>query len=125
MQKCEHCHCHWQLEYDRCPVCRRLLAGVQGPERHLVGDVAERLPQAGGVEDAKPGRRGVGEIVELAKLRRYVERELRKARRVERLAGRDTAQIILDYYRGRETVLAELRKMLTDIAEKRSDLSNA
>ena len=99
------------------------LEGMQGPEQGLVGESrsgSETRP----AEEAKPGERGVGEIVELAELRRHIEckfeEELAKLRRVR--AGK--VELRKAYIHGKMQALDELLQHLEDSTEKRSDLSN-
>ena len=125
MKYCKACDFHFPAETEKCPLCRRLLAGVQGPERHLVGDVAERMPQADVVEVSKTVRRGVGEIVELDKLRRVIAWKLRKERRQMAAAKQKSRESKRNFFAGKIAALVEIEKLADSWAEKRSDLSNA
>lgn len=101
------------------------LEGMQGPEQGLVGESRSARKQ-GHAEEAKPtGERGVGEIVELAELRRHVEAEMKEAR--EAAARYEESDLLnaANYYLGQVSALAALRKRIEDMTEKRSDLSNA
>lgn len=106
------------------PAAVVLLKGMQGPERHLVGDVAERMPRQDVVEVSKTGRRAVGEIVELAELMRHVDRKIEEERLVTDVAAKAGDNLVALYYHGKEDSLVELRTAIERMAEKRSDLSN-
>lgn len=115
---------HWLLTLGPDEAVKRL-KGVQGPERHLVGDVAERIPQEGGVEEVKPGRRGVGEIGGASELLRHIERKISEARGEADAALYYNNVKKFSHAEGKEAALVELHQWLSDTAEKRSDLSNS
>jgi len=100
------------------------LESVQGPEQGLVGE-ARSDSETGHAEEAKPGERGVGEIVELAELRRRIQRKIREARREEHVANDMDNRIMANFYCGKVTALVDLCQDFERMAEKRSDLSNA
>lgn len=102
----------------------KLLEEVQGPEQGLVGESrsgSETWP----AKEAKPGERGVGEIVELAELLRHIERKIDEARAVkadlDRFAGASGASRI---QHGKLIALSELLGYVERMTEKRSDLSH-
>ena len=100
------------------------LEGMQGPEQGLVGESRSDEP-TGPAEEAKPGERGVGEIVELAELRRHVDREIKEAWGATELYEKNGLLNASNFYLGQLTALAALRQHVERMAEKRSDLSNA
>lgn len=108
----------------KCPECGKRLEGVQGPEQGLVGE-SLRDSETRPAEEAKPGERGVGEIVELAELQRHIEckyeEELGALRRVR--CGK--IEIRKSYLYGKMQALDELLQVIERITEKRSDLSNS
>ncbi len=100
------------------------LKGMQGPEQGLVGESrsgSETRP----AEEAKPGERGVGEIVEMAELRREIERMISDARQREERSEQRDDESSASFYRGVAAGLVMLRKVVSVTTEKRSDLSNA
>lgn len=99
--------------------------GVQGPERHLVEDVAQRIPQQGDVEAPQEGRRGVEEIGGAVELREYVERNIREARERERVAELAEDDEEEWYELGYAHALEDLLKLLPVTDSQRSDLFNA
>ncbi len=102
----------------------KVLEGVQGPERHLVGDVAERIPRQDGVEETESGRRGVGEIVGALELRKYIASQLEKSRERMRHYNKKGAIATTVFYEGQVAAMIGLREWLTSRTAKRSDLSN-
>lgn len=122
--KCNNCKVQFGTWGRQCPYCGQVMELVQGPERHLVGESRSDGP-AGGVEEAKPGRRGVGEIVERDELLRHIDGELSEARRSRRQAMEDVMPSLQSFYEGRVTALSELRNHVRHIAAERSDLPNA
>lgn len=99
---------------------------VQGPERHLVGDVAERVTDKSAVEVAKPGRRGVGEIVGAEELRGYIAQQDSEARsRRKEAEAQGLPKWVITHINGELTALRELGEWLTERTGQRSDLSNS
>jgi hypothetical protein len=123
MNCCKHCQIYNDHAANYCMKCGKLLEEVPGPERHLVGQ-SRSDGRLGDVEEAKLGRRAVGETVERAELLRYVDAQFDEAqaemRKFEGLRLNYTA----NYYEGRSGALADLRQWLDRTAEERSGLSN-
>ena len=99
------------------------LESVQGPEQGLVGE-SRSGSSTGPAEEAKPGERGVGKIVELAKLLRHIDYKIKEERLEASSAASGAHPQDFDYYEGKKAALVELREWLSDTAEKRSDLPN-
>ena len=100
------------------------LDSMQGPERHLVGDVAERIPQPDDVEEVKPGRRDVGEIGGAVDLRGYIEKEINEARRRKQRLGGNSSDSRVSQINGQIYALAKIQMHIANTACQRSDLSN-
>ena len=124
MKYCAKCMIEAEWNTADCPICLGRLEEMEGPERHLVGE-SRSDGQHGGVEEAKPGRRGVGKIVGADELRRHIDEQMVEERKHRRFAQRNANGIGTSYHNGKLTALAELRKYADSIAEERSDLSNA
>jgi hypothetical protein len=106
------------------------LKGVQGPERSLVGESRSARKQDGAEErkeqsDCSEEGRRVGEIVELAELRRHLDRKIYEAQRYVTRSLSSGLDMSYTIAKAREAALIELRSDFKRIAEKRSDLSNA
>jgi hypothetical protein len=114
----------FEAMWTREPLIQGLVAEMQGPERHLVGDVAKR-PQLDVVEEVEPGRRGVGEIGGAVELLDILERHLNEARgKRDRYSGFQSDP----WFYGlscKVFALEELQKELLVTISQRSDLSNA
>lgn len=124
MKNCSICLPFLTLGYHFCGSCGKRLKGVQGPERHLVGESRSDGP-ASGVQEAKPGRRGVEEIdvvTELLRLVTTVEGEARA--QVAKHPAEDFPRVNA-YCEGQANTLAMVREALAKISEKRSDLLNS
>lgn len=111
-------------EHAKRMTMKRRLQGVQGPERHLVGDVAERIPRPDGVEETKSGRRDVGEIVGAMELLKWVDSRYAEASSEMRVASKKRNQELKDFHLGEMSLLIEIRAIVTDTDGQRSDLSN-
>lgn len=97
--------------------------GMQGPEQGLVGESRSDEP-TGHAEEAQPGERRVGKIVERSALRAIVERKMSEAR-AEMLADDNNDLVVKDaFWMGYDAALAELIEELFDTGEKRSGLFN-
>lgn len=116
MNTCKICNPFSTLGYPFCGACGKRLEGVTGPERSD--------EPASDVEEAKPGRRGVGEIVELSKLLRLIYRMKDEARADKRRAQESSNPEHMSYFGGKYTALCKLRSEVLRMAEERSDLSN-
>lgn len=99
------------------------LKGMQGPEQGLVGE--SRSDEATcPAEEAKPGERGVGEIVGADELRRFIERSANEAQLERDAHGEKEFPRTRAFFEGQLTALDLLRSWLSAPAEKRSDLTN-
>ena len=97
--------------------------GMQGPERHLVGE-SLRDSTKDAVEEAKLGRRDVGEIGGAIELRGHIAREIREAQLRASAARQRDDQKAVDFSDGEVTALIKLQEWVADTAGQRSDLSN-
>lgn len=100
------------------------LESVQGPERHLVGDVAERIPQQDDVEEVEPGRRGVGKIGGAGELLGHVERIQAEVLSGVRAAVRLNDFEMVDLLNRAGAALDKLEDVMIDKVRQRSDLPN-
>lgn len=100
-----------------------LLEGVQGPERHLVGQ-SRSAGRQGGVEEATPGRRAVGKIGGATELRRHLSRKIEEARDKWKSAETRGAKMDAYAWMAVNDALVQLRADFDRMAEKRSDLSH-
>lgn len=125
MNQCKTCLRETHPINQYCGWCNKRLEGVQGPERHLVGDVAERLTRQDDVEVRSREGAGVGEIGGAAELREYIARELDEARRRKARLERGGNEHAVSHINGVIYALAKLRKRVPDTDGQRSDLSNA
>lgn len=100
------------------------LKGMQGPEQGLVGE-ARSDSETRPAEEAKPGERDVGEIVERSKLLRQIDCMIDEAQAgmADEIDGPKDAPYF--QWCGRSGALIDLKQWLCDTAEKRSDLSHS
>lgn len=110
----------------------RRTKGVKGPEQSLVResrsdeqpDGAEERKERKERSDCSEERSGVRKIVELAELRRFLERRLKEERQRYSTAKKKGQMAMEHVAMGKCSALVELLKKLSDTAEKRSDLPN-
>jgi hypothetical protein len=112
------------VAYKLIEIARAVLKGMQGPERHLVGDVAERIPRQDVVKVSKTGRRGVGKIAGAVELRQYVERKIKEAREGRSISKQMGWSNLQDTCNGKVKALVDLKKWLDVKESQRSDLPN-
>ncbi len=96
---------------------------MQGPERCLVVE-SRSDKQPDGVEDAKQGRRGVGEIGGADELLETVENMNREVRRIRKAAMKEDDKWMVSYARQAEAALGKLQAYVEVTLSERSDLSN-
>ena len=103
--------------------------GVKGQEQSLVRESRSDEQPDGAEErkersDCSEERSGVRKIVELAELRRFLERRLKEERQRYSTAKKKGQMAREHVAMGKCSALVELLEKLSDTAEKRSDLPN-